>query len=146
MATTPHTIASARGDAHRLDALLVAAPAAALAAGVAAEWLDFSALRYPLLLVVLIGVVLTAWALFGGRKGWRVLAVTFPLGVFTWAAAQTVYVVLHLVQGERFNFEVFDSQPAQAVGLIIAHGVFLGLPTGFVAGVALWLFARMQRT
>jgi len=117
--------------------MLLAAPAAALAGGFAAEWLDFRELRVPLLLMVGLGVVLTARAAFAGRPALTAAALTVALSVATWAAAEAVYVVLHVATGQRFNFEAFDSQPAQAIGLIAAHGVFLGAPTGAAAALAL---------
>lgn len=145
MATTLRMTTPRRAAGRRIDPFLFAAPVAAVAAGMGAEWLDFRALRYPLLLMMGLGVVVTGYALVGDRTGWKAAVKTVVLGVSAWAAAQTFYVVLHLALGGRLNFEMFDSQPAQAAGLIVAHGVFLGAPTGGVAAAGLWLMARMRR-
>jgi hypothetical protein len=68
-----------------------------------------------------------------------------PLGVMTWGLAQTVYVVLHAVQGERFDAPRFGPQPLQALGLIAAHALFLGAPTGLAAAVILYIRARLSK-
>ena len=141
----PSHVRTLSRTAGRFDVLLLAAPATALAAGIAAEWLDFRALRYPLLLMVALGVMVTARALLGPRFEWQALAVTAGVGMAAWGAAETVYVVLHVAQGERFSFEAFDSQPAQAAGLIALHAILLGLPTGLAAGAVLAVFARILR-
>jgi hypothetical protein len=129
------TQAPRRSDAPR--ALLLAAPTAALAAGLAAEWLDFRELRVPLLLMVGAGVLLTAHAAFARQPALRRTLLTVVLGVATWAAAETVYVVLHVATGQEFSAERFGPQPAKALGLIAAHGVFLGAPTGAAAALLL---------
>jgi hypothetical protein len=121
--------------------LMYAAPLAAVLAGCAAEWLDFRALRYPLLAMVLAGVTATRYAqdaLAQDRersqiRGYGALLRAVVLGVVTWGAAETVYVLLHVLQGERFAADRFGPQPVQALALIAAHGVFLGAPTGIVA-------------
>jgi hypothetical protein len=121
--------------------LIWAAPLTAQLAGGAAEWLDFRALRYPLVAIVLAGVTLTRYAHDVPRPGRALrrrgavdaLLRTVLLGVITWGAAETVYVLLHAAQGERFEADRFGPQPAQALALIAAHGVFLGAPTGAVA-------------
>jgi hypothetical protein len=125
----------------------LAAPAAALAAGLAAEWLDFRELRVPLLLMVGAGVLLTGHAAFASRRSSAAAGLTVALGIATWAAAETVYVVLHVATGQEFNAERFGPQPAQAVGLIAAHGLFLGAPTGAVAAALLhvWRIAGRGR-
>ena len=122
--------------------LVWGAPFVAVAAGLAAEFLDFRALRYPLLLMVGLGVVATAIALFGRERGLRPLALTVLLGMATWAAAETLYVLLHLAGGERFDAERFGPQWRQALGLIGVHAVCLGAPTGVVAGIVREFIAR----
>ena len=142
MAMAPRSIRidRARRDAHErasFDPLLLAAPVVAVLAGLAAEFLDFRALRYPLLAIVLAGVTLTSHALVRHRDGWAKWLIPVATGVATWGAAETLYVLLHVTQGTPFEAERFGSQPAQAVGLIIAHGLLLGAPTGFVAAILL---------
>ena len=73
------------------------------------------------------------------------MLIPIAAGIVTWAGAETLYVILHLVQGEPFEAERFGAQPAQAVGLIAAHGVFLGAPTGLAAALLLWFAARVRR-
>ncbi len=102
----------------------------------AAQWLDFQALRVPLLLLVGFGVLATAIALSRQRRGWAAFAVAVAVGFVTWAGAQVVYSIIHVASGDQFHAERFgDSQWTQAIGLILAHGLFLGLPTGAVAGL-----------
>lgn len=125
--------------------LIFAAPAAAALAGMAAEWLDVGALRYPLLLVVGLGVLVTAWALLVSRRDARTFALTVALGMVTWAAAETLYVALHTMRGEPFDAERFGPQWAQALGLIGVHGIFLGAPTGIVAAILLHSGAVLRR-
>jgi hypothetical protein len=210
------TISLIRRSAPLPRALLLAgAPVAAVLAGMAAQWLDFRELRWPLLALVGLGVLATAWALTPGREGaggrskrrpyttahkvhagavaggrskqrpyaphevhagavaggtqrpyaaptldadgdrvagargeqrpytaGGAFLLTVMLGVATWAAAETVYVLLHVALGERFEAERFGPQPAQALGLIAAHALFLGLPTGAVAGAVRHVIAR----
>jgi hypothetical protein len=119
--------------------LLLAAPLVALAAGLSAQWLDFRALRVPLLLIVGFGVLAMASVLVRNRRGWPRIAVATLVGIGTWAAAETSYAIVHVALGEHFHASRFGSQPLQAVGLIVAHGVFLGAPTGLVAGLMLQL-------
>ncbi len=123
--------------------LLLAAPLVALLAGMAAEWLDFRALRVPLLLMVGFGVLGTSYAVTRGRTGPRPFVATVAIGAATWAAAETVYAIIHVAAGERFHAERFGPQWSQAAGLIAAHGLFLGAPTGIAA--ALMLHARFLR-
>jgi hypothetical protein len=134
----------APGEAHPSPAarwLAVGAPLVALLGGLAAEWLDFRELRVPLLLMVGFGVLATAYALVGAspaaRPGWRPFALATLVGVATWAAVESVYAVIHVARGEQFHADRFGPQWSQAIGLIAAHGVFLGAPTGAVAGVML---------
>jgi hypothetical protein len=128
--------------------MLVAAPAVALIAGIAAEWLDFQALRYPLLGAVLAGVTVTAAALDPGRRQPALGQAlrTVALGVATWGAAEAVYVIIHTLRGEPFDAGRFGPQPAQALGLIAVHALALGAPTGAVAAALLrlraWWLAR----
>jgi hypothetical protein len=134
----------ARVQMHVL-ALYAAAPAAALAAGLAAEWLDFRALRVPLLVMVGFGVVGTAAVATRGVRALRAFAIAVLAGVVTWSVAEAVYCIVHVALGERFEAERFGPQPMQALGLIAAHGVFLGAPTGAVAGVLLVTWRRFWK-
>jgi hypothetical protein len=106
-----------------------------------AEWLDFRALRLPLLLIVGCGVLATAYALGGRARDWRAASRTVFVGIATWAGVQCVYSVIHLASGERFRADRFGPQWSQAIGLIAAHGLFLGAPTGIVAALVLWFAA-----
>jgi hypothetical protein len=121
--------------------LVFGAPLVGLLAGIAAEWLDFRELRVPLLLMVGLGVLATAAALTGPRPGtrpgWRMFTVAVASGVATWAGAEAVYTVIHGARGESFHAERFGPQWSQALGLIAAHGLFLGAPTGAAAGLML---------
>ena len=132
-------------DAARLtrSVAFFGAPLAAIAAGLAAEWLDFRALRYPLLALVLAGVTATSLALaLTARHGvTRDSAVALAIGVATWAAAETLYVVIHALRGEPFEAERFGPQWAQALGLIAVHALALGAPTGVAAALLLQLRA-----
>lgn len=133
-------------DAHWLErAMLYAAPFAAILAGMAAQWLDFRALRLPLLLLVLAGVIATSIALSRGHRPPAAVGVCVVVGALTWTGAQVVYTVLHVASGQEFSFDRLGGpQPVQAFGLIVAHAAFLGLPTGIAAGVVL-LAARRAR-
>jgi hypothetical protein len=113
--------------------------------GMSAEWLDFRALRVPLLMMAGFGVLAAAWALTRGRTGVRPFLQTVAAGAATWAAIETLYVVIHLVAGERFHAERFGPQWSQAIGLIAAHGLFLGVPTGIAVALALHAVARLRR-
>lgn len=126
-------------------AMLLAAPAVAIAAGLAAQWLDFRALRYPLLLLVGTGVLLTAIALARGARGWRPAAMTVVLGAATWGAAETLYVMIHAATGQQFDAPRFGSQPMQALGLIGVHTGVLGVPTGAAAAGLLHVPALFRR-
>ena len=97
------------------------------------------------LLPWLAGVTATAYAWTGGRGGWRPFVTAVAIGVAAWAAAETLYVVLHAAQGERFDAERFGPQWRQALGLIGVHAVVLGAPTGIVAGVLLQANAALRR-
>ncbi len=116
-----------------------AAPVVAVLAGMAAQWLDFRALRLPLLLLVGFGVLATALVLADGRRGWRTFALAVGVGAAAWATEQTVYVMLHVALREPFEAERFGPQWSQAIILILAHGLFLGVPTGAFAGLLLHL-------
>jgi hypothetical protein len=144
---TPQAISarSARGMA------LLAAPAAAVAAGLAAELLDFRALRYPLLLMMLAAVTVTALAIeqrgsrprsSGAKQTLRAIA----LGIAAWSAAEVLYVLIHALRGEPFDAERFGPQWTQALGLIGVHAFVLGAPTGIAAAaiirVRAWWLAR----
>lgn len=142
-----------RGGADRL--LIFGAPVAAALAGVSAEWLDFRALRYPLLLLVLTGVLATAHTIEsrgrgqesgrGRRRPYSALVRTLIIGVLTWAAAETLYVMVHAARGEAFEAERFGPQWVQALGLIGVHGLVLGAPTGIAAGVLLQVRSLFRR-
>lgn len=119
------------------------APAAAVLAGVAGEWLDVRALRYPLLFAVGLGVLATAYALFGARPGLRATLLSVALGAATWGAAETLYVLIHAARGEAFEADRFGPQWAQALGLIGVHALVLGMPTG--AGTAALLHTIFRR-
>ena len=122
------------------DALVV------LLGGMSAEWLDFRELRVPLLAMAGCGVLAAAWAMTRGRTGARPFAETVAAGAATWAAIEALYVVIHLAGGERFHAERFGPQWSQAIGLVAAHGVFLGVPTGVAVAVALHAAARAKRS
>ncbi len=121
------------------NALWFAAPAVALGAGALAQWADFQALRVPLLLFVGVGVLATAYAATSGARGWRAAAIAVAVGIGTWALAEAVYSILHVSLGERFHADRFGPQWSQAIGLIAAHGLFLGAPTGIAAALLLRL-------
>lgn len=114
--------------------------------GMAAEWLNFRALRVPLLLLAGCGVLAAAWAITRGRAGVRPFLETVAAGAATWAAIETAYVVIHLAQGERFHADRFGAQWSQAVLLVAVHGAFIGVPTGIAVAVALHAIARLRRT
>jgi hypothetical protein len=119
--------------------LLAGAPVVAILGGMAAQWLDFRELRIPLLLTVGLGVLATAYAMSGTSTGWRGAFRTVLVGVATWAAIESLYAVIHVASGERFHADRFGAQPSQAIGLIAAHGLFLGAPTGLLAALLLRL-------
>jgi hypothetical protein len=129
--------------------LLLGAPLVAVLGGLSAEWLDFRALRVSLLLMVGFGVLATSYALSGTRRGPRPFATSVLAGAATWATAEALYCALHVALGHRFDADAFgSSQPVQAVGLIAAHGLFLGAPTGIAAALMLhapaWRRARRR--
>jgi hypothetical protein len=123
----------------------------ALAAGLSAEYLDFRALRVPILLLVLAGVIASVRLLDIGRTGHRIAAVLVT-GAAAWGGAQVVYAVIHASRGRTFEFNAWpwESQASQAAGLILAHAVFLGFPTGIAASAVVeawtWLRRRTSRT
>ena len=125
--------------------MLMGAPLVALLGGMSAEWLDFRALRLPLLLAVGLGVLATSYAISGTRTGVRPFLWTVAVGAVTWAAAEAVYAVIHVAAGERFHAERFGPQWSQALGLIAAHGLFLGAPTGIAAALMLHAPALVRR-
>lgn len=112
------------------------APVMAILAGLAAEWLDFRGLRYPLLLIAGLGVLATAQAIHGWRPNLRAAALTVLLGAATWGAAESLYAAIHAARGEEFDAARFGPQWRQAIGLIAVHAGVLGVPTG-VATAAL---------
>jgi len=121
--------------------LLLGAPYVAIVAGMSAQWFDFRALRVPLLLLVGFGVLATAYATSGLRRDWRAALTTVLIGAATWAAAQSIYAIIHIASGERFHADRFGAQWSQAIALIAAHGVFLGAPTGIAAAMILRIAA-----
>ena len=123
-----------------VDALVV------VLGGMSAEWLDFRELRVPLLLMVGCGVLAAAYATTRGRTGVRPFFATVAAGAATWAAIEALYVVIHLAGGERFHAERFGPQWSQAIGLVAAHGAFLGVPTGAAVGLVLQAVARLRRS
>ena len=142
------TLPIARGSSGPLAErwLLLGAPLVAVLAGLSAEWLDFRALRAPLLLMVGGGVLATAHARTGTRTDGRAFATTVLIGAATWAAAQTVYCAAHVALGHRFHADVFgSSQAVQTAGLISAHGLLLGAPTGIAAALVLRAPAWLRR-
>ncbi len=144
-ASIPSTASSLEPDRAAYGILLFGAPFVAVLAGMSAEWLDFRALRVPLLLLVGFGVLATAYAAGGARGGWRSFAMTVLLGAATWAAAQSVYAIIHVASGERFHAERFGPQWSQAILLIAAHGAFLGTPTGLAAAIILRIPVLRER-
>lgn len=140
-----HRVAPPRQTRAR-TAWLWAADAIVIAlGGISAEWLDFRELRVPLLAMAGCGVLAAAWAITRGRTGVRPFVETVIAGAATWAAIEATYVVIHLAGGERFHAERFGPQWSQAIGLIAAHGVFLGVPTGVAVAVVLHAAARVRR-
>ena len=111
----------------------------------AAEWLDFRELRVPLLLLVGFGVLATSSVLTRGASPPRAFLISVATGMLTWAAVQCVYAVIHIASGERFDADRFGPQWSQALALIAAHALFLGLPTGIVAGAILWAARAWRR-
>jgi hypothetical protein len=91
-------------------------------------------------------VLATAYSVSGARRGWRPFATTVFIGIATWAGAQSLYAMIHVVGGERFHADRFGPQWSQAIALIAAHGAFLGAPTGIVAALILWVAATRART
>jgi len=155
MATRTVSIPAAAGEepfSNPARWLVLGAPLVAVLAGMAAEWLDFRALRVPLLLMVGFGVLATAHRLIGARAGgtlapasWRPFALAVLLGATTWAAAEATYTIIHVALGHQFHADRFGPQWSQAVGLIAAHGLFLGAPTGAVAGLMLQAPSLLRR-
>jgi hypothetical protein len=90
-----------------------------------------------LLLPVGLAILATSFVLADGRRGWRTWLQSVLVGAVTWAGAQVVYVFAHIVAGVPLDAERFGPQWAQALGLIVAHAVFLGIPSGAVAGLLL---------
>jgi hypothetical protein len=113
---------------------LLAAPLMATTAGLMSHWWDP---RQALLLPMGLAVLATAWAMSSGRHGWFLFFLSVGVGAAAWGFAQTVYVCAHALAGEPFDAERFGPQGAQAIGLIAAHALFLGVPTGAVAGLLL---------
>ncbi len=147
MATTSPVYHRAATEApRRVDRLmLLASPAAAVALGCAAQWLDFRELRMALLLIGGLGTLGTSAAALHGRRGIAAALVAAGVGVATWGAAQALYALIHVALGERFDAPRFGPQPTQALALVAAHALFLGLPTGIVASALLHAGALRRR-
>ena len=65
------------------------------------------------------------------------LVTALVCGTVMWALSAAMSVTLHLIRDEPFDFfEQFNSRIARALALVFAHAVFLGTPTGLVAGIA----------
>jgi fermentation-respiration switch protein FrsA (DUF1100 family) len=111
-----------------------AAPVAAVCSGIASHFWDP---RQALLLPMGLAVLATSFAVAGEERGWRVFGFSVAIGAGAWALEQTTYVLAHVVAGEPFDAERFGPQWAQAIGLIAAHALFLGTPTGALAGLLL---------
>ncbi len=61
-----------------------------------------------------------------------------------WALSAGVSVTVHVLRDEPFDFfEQFDSPAARALALVFAHAVFLGAPTGLVAGIVAAAIVRL---
>jgi hypothetical protein len=131
-----------------LASLIAILPVAlvALAAGLSAEFLDFRALRVPILLLVLSGVIAGVRLVNIGRPGHRI-AIALVSGAAAWGGAQLVYAVIHASRGRTFDFNAWpwEAQASQAAGLILAHAVFLGLPTGIAAAVVVEAWTWLRR-
>ncbi len=125
--------------------MLLCAPVFAVLAGLGAEWLDFRALRVPFLLAVGLGALATAHAAVGMRAGARNFARAALIRAAMWSAVEAVYVLLHAARREAFHADRFGPQWSQAVGLIAAHALFLGLPTGIAVALLLRAPALRQR-
>jgi hypothetical protein len=48
-----------------------------------------------------------------------------------------MYILAHIAAGEPLDAGRFGPQWEQALALIVAHALFLGIPTGTVAGLLL---------
>lgn len=119
--------------------------AAAFVAGALSAFTDFRALREPILVMMVIAVALSAASLVRDKRGWRPFLTALALGPAAWAGAQVVYVLLQAIRGEPLEADRFGPQWAQALGLIGAHALFLGVPTGAAAGGLLFGWRRLRR-
>ena len=95
--------------------------------------------------MMVMAVALTSGRLAADARGWRPFLTALALGPATWAAAQVVYVLLQMARGEPFEADRFGPQWAQALGLIGAHALFLGIPTGAAAGGLLVAWRRFTQ-
>jgi hypothetical protein len=111
------------------------APAAAIAAGLFSSLTEFREWQELILVMMVAGAAAGAVGLAGDRDGRRLALTALALGPAMWAGAQVVYVAVQLVQGDPFEADRFGPQWVQAVGLIAAHAVFLGVPTGLAAAL-----------
>jgi ABC-type Co2+ transport system permease subunit len=91
-----------------------------------------------------IAVILAAAALTRNASGLRIVYISVAAGMALWGAEQIVYAVTHLAAGESFSADRFGPQWLQAIMLVLAHATLLGVPSGLVAGLILYL-ARSRR-
>lgn len=72
------------------------------------------------------------------------LVTALVCGTAMWTLSAATSVTLHLVRNEPFDFfEQFDSRAARALALVLAHAVFLGGPTGLLAGIVAAALGRL---
>ena len=114
----------------------------ALIVGAGGEWLDFRALRVPILLAVGL-CLLAAVCSVPARGGIRDFVRTSVVGAATWGTGGVLYVMIHVARSESFDASRFGPQWSQALGLIVVHALLLGLPTGI--GVAALMQAYRWR-
>ena len=115
----------------------------ALTVGAGGEWLDFRALRAPILLGVGVCVLAAACSVPRSR-GFIDFVRTALIGAATWGAGRALYAFIHIARGESFDASRFGPQWSQALGLIAVHTVLIGLPTS-IAVAALMQAYRWRR-
>lgn len=115
--------------------LAVGAAAAAITTGLLSALTEFREWRELILVMMVAGAAMGAAGLHRGSDDRRLTLTAFVLGPAMWALAQIVYVMVQLGRGEPFEADRFGPQWAQALGLIAAHAVFLGTPTGVAAAL-----------
>lgn len=119
----------------RPSVLAVAATAAAITTGLLSALTEFRDWRELILVMMVAGAAMGAVGVHRGPSNRRLALTAFLLGPGMWALAQVVYVLVQLGRGEPFDADRFGPQWSQALGLIAAHAVFLGIPTGAAAAV-----------